>query len=83
VIRHLDVIRIRQAGTGGLRQPAKKFLYFLLTPAAPWFLGTEARRNGVLHTIRCFNIGNNFKSRQTQVLIEKNRQFALLQSAHF
>jgi hypothetical protein len=35
VIRHLDVIRIRQAGTGGLRQPAKKFLYFLLTPAAP------------------------------------------------
>jgi hypothetical protein len=30
VIRHLDVIRIRQAGTGGLRQPAKKFLYFLL-----------------------------------------------------
>jgi hypothetical protein len=25
VIRHLDVIRIRQAGTGGLRQPAKKF----------------------------------------------------------
>jgi hypothetical protein len=43
VIRHLDVIRIRQAGTGGLRQPAKKFLYFLLTPAAPWFLGTEAR----------------------------------------
>jgi hypothetical protein len=41
VICHLDVIRIRQAGTGGLRQPAKKFLYFLLTPAAPYTLSTQ------------------------------------------